>query len=324
MVQSGATQSRLLLIDESGKRYGEWTGCGLNYCLDGFDVVGDKIAKWIQLAKKEVGIIGPLAAVGMGLSGAEDEESNQRLVEFLKDQHGDIAIEFTLSSDAVVAVAASFQNGGVVVVAGTGSACRLLKADNSVFGVGGWGHQISDGGSAFWISRRLIQYIFDEEDGLHPSPYPILKTKRLLFEFFDLHDKAGILELLYTNFDKSRIAAFTAHVAKGANDDPLIRHVFHDAGEQLGLYVRAISRNFDEEMLHDTPLLLIGSVWQSWELLKNGFIHGLKSNGSPIKQVTLHTLLETPALGAAFLAAKKLGRNVACSQRTAIFEVLKL
>lgn len=47
----------------------------------------------------------------MGLSGAEDEENNQRLIDFLKDQHGDIALEFSLSSDAIVAVAASFQNG---------------------------------------------------------------------------------------------------------------------------------------------------------------------------------------------------------------------
>lgn len=62
---SGATQSRLLFIDETGKRYGEWNQPGLNYCLDGFDVVADKIAKWIQMAKKEVGIIGPLAAVVM-------------------------------------------------------------------------------------------------------------------------------------------------------------------------------------------------------------------------------------------------------------------
>lgn len=47
----------------------------------------------------------------MGLSGAEDEENNQRLIDFLKDQHGDIAVEFLVSSDAVIAVAASFQNG---------------------------------------------------------------------------------------------------------------------------------------------------------------------------------------------------------------------
>ncbi|EJW71768.1 hypothetical protein WUBG_17325 [Wuchereria bancrofti] len=159
-----------------------------------------------------------------------------------------------------------------VIVAGTGSACRLLKADSSVHGVGGWGHQIGDGGSAFWIARRLIQCIFDEEDGLHPSPHPISKTKRLFLEFFDLSDKAGILDILYTNFDKSRIASFAAHVAKEANDDPLVRLVFRDAGEQLGLHVRAVSRNFDEEMLHNARLLLIGSVWRSWELLKDGKI----------------------------------------------------
>ncbi|KAM3719971.1 N-acetyl-D-glucosamine kinase [Dirofilaria immitis] len=323
-IEGGATQSRLIFIDETGKRYGEWSQSGLNYCLDGFDIVADRIAKWIQMAKKKVGIVGPLAAVGMGLSGAEDKENNQKLIDLLKDQHGDIAVEFSLSSDAVVAVATSFQNGGVVIVAGTGSTCRLLKADNSVHGVGGWGHQIGDGGSAFWIARRLIQCIFNDEEGLHSSPYPISNIKRLLLEFFGLCDKTGILEILYTNFDKSRIASFTAHVAKEANDDPLIRHVFHEAGEQLGLHLRAISTNFDEAMFDDAPVLLIGSVWQSWELLKDGFINGIKSNGSRIKQVTLYTLLETPALGAAILAAKKLSKTIACEQRTAVFECVWL
>ncbi|EJW81766.1 hypothetical protein WUBG_07324 [Wuchereria bancrofti] len=66
-IEGGATQSRLLFIDEAGKRYGEWSRTGLNCCLDGFDVVADRIAKWIQMAKKEVGIVGPLAAVVMNL-----------------------------------------------------------------------------------------------------------------------------------------------------------------------------------------------------------------------------------------------------------------
>ncbi|VDN02659.1 unnamed protein product [Thelazia callipaeda] len=300
-IEGGATHSKLLFIDETGRKYGEWTNSGLNYCLDGFDIVGDRIAKWIHLAKKEVGIVGPLAAVGMGLSGAEDEKNNQQFIEFLKDQHGDIAIEFSVSSDAVVAIAASFRKGGVVVISGTGSTCRLLKPDNTVYGVGGWGHQISDGGSAFWIARRLVQYIFDEEDGLFPSPYPISNIKHLFLEFFDLSDKTGILEVLYTDFDKSKFAAFTAYVIKEARDDPLVQHVFCDAGELLGSYVRAISKNFDEEMFINTPVLLIGSVWKSWELLKSGFICGLRSSGSRIRQVTLHTPLETPALGAAIL-----------------------
>lgn len=47
----------------------------------------------------------------MGLSGAEDEIDNQRFVDFLKDQHGDIAFEFLLVSDAVIAIATSFQKG---------------------------------------------------------------------------------------------------------------------------------------------------------------------------------------------------------------------
>lgn len=62
---SGASQSRLVLVDETGKVYGSWTQNGLNYCLQGFDLVADRIAKWIRTVKKEVGLNGPLAAVVM-------------------------------------------------------------------------------------------------------------------------------------------------------------------------------------------------------------------------------------------------------------------
>lgn len=212
----------------------------------------------------------------------------------------------------------------MVVIAGTGSNCRLLKADGSVRGVGGWGHQIGDGGSAYWIARRVIQYIFDEEDGLHSSPYPIANAKRLFLHFFGLSDKSGILKHLYADFDKSKIAAFTAEIANEAGDDPLIRHIFHEAGELLGQHVQAISRNFDEEMFENTPVLLIGSVWQSWQLLKNGFVQGVKSTGCRIKQITLYKLLESPAFGAAMLAAKKVSRTIACQLTPAVIEVVKL
>lgn len=51
----------------------------------------------------------------MGLSGAEDAACNERFIDFLKDQHGDIAEEFLLASDAVMSLKAAFPNGSFFV-----------------------------------------------------------------------------------------------------------------------------------------------------------------------------------------------------------------
>lgn len=47
----------------------------------------------------------------MGLSGAEDEGTNRRMLAYLKTQHADVADAFFLTSDSIAAVATSFDNG---------------------------------------------------------------------------------------------------------------------------------------------------------------------------------------------------------------------
>nr|CAD2199387.1 unnamed protein product [Meloidogyne enterolobii] len=66
-----------------------------------------------------------------------------------------LAESLFLASDAV---ATCFEKCGIVLIAGTGSTCRLLKSDGSVHGVGGWGHLVGDEGGAFWISMSNSLY----------------------------------------------------------------------------------------------------------------------------------------------------------------------
>lgn len=51
--------------------------------------------------------------------------------------------------------------------------------------------------------------------------------------------------------------------------DPLCKRLFEEAGKGLAQYLVAISRNFDDQMFENVPLLIVGSVFQSWNIMRN-------------------------------------------------------
>ncbi|VDO87553.1 unnamed protein product [Haemonchus placei] len=307
-VEGGATASNLVFVNEEGHVLGKASTSGTNYNLDGIERTASNIAVWVREAAKEHGIALPLKGLGLGLSGAEGARDNALFIEYLKTHHGDIADHLYLASDSIATVAAAFEQGGVVLIAGTGSSCRVLLRDGRVFGVGGWGHVIGDGGSAFWIAIRAIRILFDEDDGLEIPHESTALIRELLLKHFEIEDKVDILEHLYNKFQKSHIASFTGEMAKHV-DDPAISKLFFDAGEILGKQFVVASGHLPSEYRSEVNLLIVGSVFKSWDALKKGFVHAV--TGSWIPKVNIYRPTTSSALGAAALVAQGAGFNIA-------------
>lgn len=127
----------------------------------------------------------------------------------------------------------------------------------------------------------------------------------------------GLLEHLYNKFDKAFFAGMCKELAKGAESgDALCLEAFHIAGSLLGRHVLALAPKADKsllEMAGGLHIVAVGSVWKSFELMKAGFLEGLKpGTGEPslIHEVRLSQLKKPCTLGAAYLGAKDAGTQL--------------
>ena len=75
-------------------------------------------------------------------------------------------------------------SGGVVLISGTGSNSLLLNPNGSQERCGGWGHLLGDEGGSYWIARRAIKTVIDEEESLNRSSHAIDAVKAAVLSHF--------------------------------------------------------------------------------------------------------------------------------------------
>lgn len=150
---------------------------GASPTLLGMDEFVSRLSQGIHDALASAGVTpDQVTSAGFGLSGVDRENEinhlKQKLSIVLPNAKG-----IWIGNDALPALrlgAGKLQ--GLVMIAGTGSICFGVAADGHMLRVGGWGGELGDEGSGFWIGVRGLQAAVRMADGRLPKTEMLAKV----------------------------------------------------------------------------------------------------------------------------------------------------
>ncbi len=288
-IDAGGTQTRALVADETGRVLAGSHGGGANLRTHGELEVEKVLHGVIEQALAQAQVRPEAAA--LGIAGADRPEDQAVLAAILR-RFG-FQRHVVVTHDAYIAfVAGSPARVGLALLCGTGSIAWGRNAQGLTARSGGWGRQIGDEGSGFWIGERAIRRALYAADGRGPAT----KLERALFEHFALEHLEQILDAVYDEeFPRHRVARFAVRVAEAAlAGDGVAREILSDAAGELRLAAQSVIHRLRlEEGAYDVVL--------SGGTLAEAVARSL---ASPKAHVRL--LEEEPAAGAVRLAIEEL------------------
>ncbi|KAJ3433214.1 badf type atpase domain-containing protein [Anaeramoeba flamelloides] len=267
--------------------------------------------------------------LGLTLSGVDSHQIQSKILDSLCMKGNKcLANEYHLASDTLGPLETAFgpRQAGCVLISGTGSCARMVSKAGKLYRAGGWGHILSDEGSAYHTSLKLIRLIIQRiehrgSEHIETRKYDISTLKDLMFRYFKISSIKEFMPLFYSTFNKSNIAGFTKEIAQAANNnDPLAQYCFKRAGYYLASLLKSVYRQY----LEDNPkprslnLLGVGSMWKSWEYISPNFVNNL--DNIPF---TFHTLKDTSAIGAASFVARKVGIEIPLNRKQLVNIIYK-
>jgi N-acetylglucosamine kinase-like BadF-type ATPase len=197
----------------------------------------------VHIAKSNAGMHTdtPLAALGMSISGFNAPEYHPLLINKLRELDPNLAQSFQVCSDTHGPLFTVSKDGGLVIIAGTGSMGRVLHSSGFSSRASGWGHLVGDEGSAYYVVRSAIELIHQQQDGVLPLSDNVrvrdLDTSAAahkLNRYFGTRSVEEVNQKLYRKFEKDKIAGFCEELAHLAGrGDRLSCYLFEEAGAHL-------------------------------------------------------------------------------------------
>ena len=167
-IDGGGSRTRALLCDTHGQIIGQGLSGGTNPRTSSAAELKAHLQEAIEQATQSIDCSKILAA-HFGIAGAGDARTRAKVQAITKELLSEQTTR-TIGHDLEIALAGGLgSNAGIVLVAGTGSACYGRTCDGRSAKCGDWGDLVDDVGSGSWIGLRALQVCVRQTDGRLPE-----------------------------------------------------------------------------------------------------------------------------------------------------------
>jgi N-acetylglucosamine kinase-like BadF-type ATPase len=257
----------------------------------------------------------PVDVVCAGAAGADTPATTAQLHVLLAGRFP--GAEVRVVHDTELLLAASGDAGlatGVAVIAGTGSVAWGRDATGATARAGGWGHQLGDEGSGYWVAGQAVRHALRRADlGL-----PIDDLTGALLAGCGLQRPEQLLDCFYAQGERRFWAGQAALVFALAASDPAARRIVDRAADALAALVTTVLARLDGS--RPLPVVLGGGVLVHQPLLQAAVADRLRASSTTHGGATdVRPLTLDPVHGAVRLAlavrpaVRRTTRSTTCS-----------
>lgn len=230
-VDGGGTKTEVVAYTLSGTPITSYIGGSGNFAFQA-DVAVENVYDSVNTVYERIKGKYIIQMIQMGISGYGAYDAKEQLIERFETSFQTAVSIVDDAKLALYSLVKDQYHEGVLILAGTGSACYGMKDDETLL-IGGWGHLLGDEGSAHHLVLETFRMMIRDED--EGKAHRMLSKKVL--EHLGLNSTFELKKYVYSR-TKSEIAALARFVndcAEAGDVDAIT--LLKQAGEALGRHV---------------------------------------------------------------------------------------
>lgn len=285
-VDGGGSRTRAWLADEKGTVLGQGDGGSANINYTARTSAIDAIRAACTQAFKSAHVLeSKVSGAWLGLAGMGRTCDR----DWIKEQFSGLAIKVGVSDDLHIAHCGGLAGDpGIVLVAGTGSACYGRNYTGETWRCGGWGSLADDAGSASWLSQRAFQLAARQADGRATGD----AIKQVVFDFLKIRHSEDFSQAVESLSRSSRAQICPQLSSLYFEGDPLVKKLYKEAALALTEMITVTAK----QLKFSSPkVILSGAIASS-----KGPLHKLlcKELEKGLPTIQLRKPLYSPCAGA--------------------------